>query len=149
MTGAPVVASPDDTVVLELAGVKEPECGLSGLAGTIDLGRLESTGQRSFSFSVTCNAPYIYAVASKNGGLTLLDQEPPSRIPYTITAEIGSLTASAVCDAPAASAGCVITAAPESETAQTAEVTISWRLGAAAAAGVYQDELIFTVEPQP
>jgi len=74
--GIPASAS-DKQVQVELTGRIEPSCtlapfGASGVklaAVTLDLGDLSNTDPRSFRFTVNCNSPFEYRMASANGGL--------------------------------------------------------------------------------
>jgi len=74
--GVPASAS-DKEVRVELTGRIEPSCSLApfGASGvklaavTLDLGDLTNTDLRSFRFTVNCNFPFEFRMASAHGGL--------------------------------------------------------------------------------
>lgn len=88
-------------------GHLRPSCQVSNEKPTLTLGELSRAGSASVSFSISCNAPFHYALSSRNGSLVHragVMAKPPffSSLPYTVTYKLGT------------SAGFIVDACPSS-----------------------------------
>ena len=57
------------SVTVTLRGEVEKECSITGLATSVSFGDLSLTGNQTLNFTMSCNAPYTYTLASTYGGL--------------------------------------------------------------------------------
>lgn len=57
------------SVTVTLRGEVEKSCSITGLATSVALGNLSLTGNQTLNFTMSCNAPYTYTLASTYGGL--------------------------------------------------------------------------------
>lgn len=158
-----------DEVQITVEGHVEPSCGLTGGAGSVQLGDISVAGERTLTFTVNCNAPFAYAVVSTHGGLASQSGVPviggdfASLKPYSIGSrfqtdlgsfgdaarESSTLTAAAAapCLATAFSASCPFTTSGNGVAInKTGELTLEW--GAASKpllSGSYSDTIMLTV----
>jgi hypothetical protein len=168
--GLPASAS-DKEVQVELTGKIEPTCKLarggesgSSLDVNLDLGRLDDTTPREVRFSVDCNTPFEYRMASANGGfqhetrvagttsglMALL----PYRVDSTIQTDRGPLNLSCESDKMIAAAvktsPCMADSGEAIAINREGLVTVSWgRSRKKISGGKYSDTLTLWIGAKP
>jgi len=167
--GIPASAS-DKEVQVELTGRIEPSCKLardgasgSSLDVSLNFGRLDDTTPREVRFSVDCNSPFEYRMASANGGFqhesrtdaasgfaTLLPYRVDSTIPtdggpLNLSCDSGKMIAAAVKTSP-----CMADSGDAIAINREGLVTVSWERGRKnISGGKYSDTLTLWVGAKP
>lgn len=142
-------------VRIVLRGEVTPQCMMSGLGGSLDIGRLSAggmSGQKQLSFQLNCNTPFSYSLTSEHGSL-MLDKDGganglAARFPYrarlTIPTDGG---ASLTLDCSGAQLGgdagaCEGQSGAETAIGQNASLIVLWEpIGQHLMPGRYRDEL--------
>jgi hypothetical protein len=80
-------------VTIELEGRIPVACGIEALTSQITLGDIAVAGVKTLPFRVRCNAPFSFALLSRNGALRTTSPPPMSwgftdHVPYTIALQI-------------------------------------------------------------
>jgi hypothetical protein len=148
----------DDSIAIELIGDIEPECRLTALPGSVNLGALTKTGTQFIPFQVNCNAPFNYSVRSREGALkTGALNVPPGfvvKIPYSLETRIptnegliidqcGSATlAMSVPSCGHGGSGSAIAIE------QIGSLMISWAISDELVVGTYTDVVTLSVSPR-
>jgi len=167
--GIPASAS-DKEVRVELTGRIEPSCKLardgasgSSLDVSLNFGRLDDTTPREVRFSVDCNTPFEYRMASANGGFqheariasssgfaSLVPYRVDSTIPtdggpLNLSCESGKMIAAAVKTSP-----CMADSGDAIAINREGLVTVSWERGRKnISGGKYSDTLTLWVGVKP
>lgn len=153
------VASPalcDDRVTLELTGIRDASCGVSMSSAKVDLGRVDLAGSATVSFSIACNAPFAYGLVSQHGALTHDGEDAEAKVRYRVTTSLQTTDGAPISDSCESAAlkdearGCAFSTSGDAiAVSEPAHVSIVWD-GAKdmLPAGIYRDELIFTLYPR-
>ncbi len=148
-----------ETVTIELSGEILPRCEVSSLENTVDLGLLNMAGEREIHFDFHCNESFSYKLSSHHGGLkhSAAAQSDAagfsSLLPYTIDINIPTDDGAIIdrCESihlKAGSQGCGMqTSGGSTAIGKTATLVIRWHPDATPVAGIYQDVLRLTLEP--
>lgn len=146
-------AIPSDRVEIGLRGWIAPKCGLAGLGASLDLGTLAASnpqGERELRFTVNCNTPFAYSLASESGGLsheTATAGGPGllALLPYdavlSIAADDGE-TLRLACASGAPGQSCAAESGERTAVAKDASLVLSWGpVAGRLIAGRYRDAL--------
>jgi spore coat protein U-like protein len=93
---SPEPSHADDQEVSVTVTARIPfSCKVSNTTPNLNLGELSRAGAASVSFQVSCNAPFHYALSSRNGSLAQtagVRAKPPffSSLPYTVNYSLGT-----------------------------------------------------------
>jgi hypothetical protein len=167
--GLPASAS-DKEVQVELTGKIEPTCKLarggesgSSLDVNLDLGRLDDTTPREVRFTVDCNTPFEYRMASANGGFQHESRTDaasgfatlvPYRVDSTISTDGGALNLSCesgkMIAAAVKASPCMADSGDAIAIDREGLVMVSWRLERQnLIAGEYSDTLTLWIGAKP
>ena len=156
-------ASAQEEVTVTVTGEIEPSCGLSATELDVDLGTVTEETSADFSLTVDCNHPFTYELSSANGGLAheggiVFVGNFTELLPYSLAfalpvedppGTLGATCASAALEAPSPPCGSG-SSGSSIAIGQTASFTVSWSTADhILLAGLYADELTFTVSVQP
>lgn len=149
-------AHADDRVTLELTGIKDASCGVSMSSATVDLGRVDLAGRATVSFTIACNTPFAYGLVSQYGALTHDGANAEAKVRYRVTTTLQTTDGAPISDSCESAAlknethSCAFSTSGDAIAAgEPAHVNIVWD-GAkdTLPAGIYKDELIFTLYPR-
>ena len=146
-------------VTIELTGQVPISCRLEAPATQINLGNITAAGNVTIPFRVRCNAPFLFALASRSGALTTdeagsLRPDFTDSVPYDATVRIptnvgviaGNCSSSAL---RAMWLGCLY---PDSRQGVALEgeasLIVSWDLAKQPIAGIYSDVVTLAVGPR-
>ncbi len=144
-------------VSIELQGQIKTECRLTAVAPTVDLVQMTKSGTRTVDFGLYCNAPFRYAVRSREGGLrnsghTIVRAPFTALIPYVLRVSIltdaGGI--SDTCGSAQLTGGgsCAISDSGQGiAIAQTGSLAFSWSVPQELLAGDYADVVTLSLQP--
>ena len=153
-------AAAQTSVTVTLRGEVEKECSITGLASSVAFGDLTMTGNQTLNFTLSCNAPYTYTLASTYAALRHSSgpTAPPgftALMPYSVriiipreTTPIDNTCASSTILA--GSQTCTFTSSgTEISLNAAAEIRLIWTGLSNLIAGNYSDTLTLTVQATP
>lgn len=148
-----------DTIVT-IRGDIVPACSIAGLATSVNLGDLTSSGATTLAFTATCNAPFSYSLESAFGGMrhssgATAPAGLAALLPYTVRAILptDAATIDNTCTSPTIRAGSVTCSFSDSGTGIAIDAASELRLGWTGASnllgGSYSDTLTLTIGIRP
>jgi hypothetical protein len=160
--GAGVAARASNQIQVEVRGVVERECAISGGSGVgvaFDQIDISKAGYREISYILNCNTPFKYEIMSENGGLVRQDlsQLPhgfTSYVPYDIVVHIPTddVIINDRCASETIKIGQVTCPLTHSRNGiaidREARVTVNWTLHEHFSAGQYSDKITLNVMPR-
>jgi hypothetical protein len=155
---SPIALQAGDKVTIEVSGVIETECAVSGLQSHANLGQLSASGTQMFPFQINCNTPFGYELKSSQGGLRHTSARGAgvgftTLIPYTaevkIPTDTGLISDQCGSQIMALSDGCAWSNSGNGISInETGSITIAWSVNGHPVAGSYSDLLTLNVFPR-
>lgn len=155
---SPITLHAGDKVTIEISGVIETECAVSGLQSHANLGQLSPSGTQMSSFQINCNTPFGYELQSSQGGLRHASARTAgvgftTLIPYAVEVKIptniGLIFDQCTSQMMASSDGCAWSNSGNGISInETGSITIAWSANGQFVAGSYSDLLTLNIFPR-